>query len=245
MEKELIAEIKKKKEFSQLPDSVVARAGEKSGWDVKKARAILRKYFGVFLSNKILGGKLDAEEVLKKHLSTRNRDYVKLYKRIFEGNKIRSVVDLGCGVNGFSYGFMPNSVNYAGIEAAGQLVGQMNNYFKDKGFEDAQAVQGDLFDLCFVLKILKKQKKPRVVFMFQIVDALEFFKKDFSKKFLLEISRECEKIVLSFSLKSLSGKTRFKVSRGWLLDFLRKEFEIVDEFEIGDERFLVLKKRKL
>ncbi len=44
----LIREVKKKKEFSGLPDSVVARALGESDDDIKKARSLLRKYFGVF-----------------------------------------------------------------------------------------------------------------------------------------------------------------------------------------------------
>ena len=55
----LIREVKKKKEFSGLPDSVVKRALAESGDDVKEARSLLRKYFGVFLTNRVLKGKGD------------------------------------------------------------------------------------------------------------------------------------------------------------------------------------------
>jgi len=81
-------------------------------------------------------------------------------------------VDLGCGVNGLSYEYLPKGVGYVGVEAAGQLVELMNSYFENEGF-DASAVCLDLFDVDKVVEILKSAKKPRVVFMFQVVDALE------------------------------------------------------------------------
>ena len=45
----LVGEVKKKKGFSGLPDSVVERALMESEDDVKETRSLLRKYFGVFL----------------------------------------------------------------------------------------------------------------------------------------------------------------------------------------------------
>ena len=96
--KNLVEQVKKKKEFSELPDSVVVLALEKSGDDVKKAREILRKYFGVFLTNKVVKG--TSEDVLERHISTRNRDYKELYSKILTGGE-KAVIDLGCGVNGF------------------------------------------------------------------------------------------------------------------------------------------------
>ena len=129
----LIKEVKKKKEFSDLPDSVVVRALKESGEDVKDARKLLRKYFGVFLTNRVLKG---GGKKLDVHLSSKKRNYEKFYEKIFEAIddkrfEIKSVVDLGCGVNGFSYEFLPRGISYVGIEAAGQLVDQMNTYFKE------------------------------------------------------------------------------------------------------------------
>ena len=250
MNKELIEEVKRKKEFSQLPDSVVERALEISKEDVKAARALLRKYFGVFLTNKILKGNLNPEEVLEKHLSSKKRAYDLLYQKLFEiVGDIGCVVDLGAGVNGFSYKFLKKyfgEKNYISIEAVGQIVKQTNSYFKDRGFEKAHVLQGDLFNLDFVLDILKKleNEKPKAIFLFQVIDALESLEKDFSKKFLLEISGESEFIVLSVSLKSLSGKKGFESKRKWLFDFIEKEFEVFSDFEMFDEKFVVFGKRK-
>jgi hypothetical protein len=235
---EKITKVKAKKEFNELPDSVVERALNRAGGDVKKARALLRKYFGAFLVNKVL--RAEGEEVLKSHISTRKRNYEELYRQVVDNEK--SVVDLGCGVNGFSYGFFSGQVNYVGVEAVGQLVEKMNNYFEKNNF-NAHAVHADVFDLGEVEEILKKQEKPCVVFMFQLIDALEFFKRDFSKELIMLAMSYCDKIVLSWALKSLSGKKNFKVSRGWLIRFIKENFEIADEFVMRGEKFLIIKNK--
>jgi len=234
-------EIKKKREFSGLPDSIVERAIGIVGGDVKEVRALLRKYFGVFLTNRVLKGK---DDLLRVHMSSKKRDYEKFYGEIFSvvGN-VGSVVDLGCGVNGFSYEYLPDGVEYVGVEAAGQLVGHMNKYFEEKGFS-AKAVVGDLFDVESVLKILRGAKKPRVVFLFQVVDALENLEKDFSKRFLLEVAKESEWIVLSLPTESLGGRKKFAAQRKWIMDFLRESFDVVKELSMFGEKIIILKNKK-
>jgi len=237
MEKELILEVKKKKEFSALPDSVVVRALEKSGDDVKEARKFLRKYFGVFLTNRVLKGKGD---LLEAHISSKKRDYEKFYSEIFDVvGDVKSVVDLGCGVNGFSYEFLPGFPKYVGVEAAGQLVGQMNEFFEEKGF-DAEAICGDLFDVDFVVKTLKRTKGNSVVFLFQVVDALESVERNFSLKLISKIMENCEWLVLSVPLVSLGGGKKFAVKRKWLMDYLEEGFEVVRDFEMFGERVLIV-----
>ena len=236
-----IREIKKKREFSRLPDSVVERAVRIAGDDVKEVRALLRKYFGAFLTNRVLKGK---DNLLKIHMSSKKRDYEKFYGEIFSVvNNVGSVVDLGCGVNGFSYEYLPEGVEYVGFEAAGQLVEHMNKYFEENDFS-AKAVVGDLFDVGSVLEILKKAKRSRVVFLFQVVDALENLESDFSKRFLLEIAKECGWIVLSLPTESLGGRKKFVVQRKWMVDFLEENFLAEKEFSMAGEKIIILKNKK-
>jgi len=129
--KELIKLIKQKREFLGLPDSILEKVLEfkqiknkTEDEKIKLTRAFLRKYFGVFMTNKVLRG-MD-EKVLKNHISSRKRDYNLFYAKIMEliGKNFKSVVDLGCGMNGFSYPFILKSfgdVNYVGIECARQF----------------------------------------------------------------------------------------------------------------------------
>ena len=237
----IIDKIKQKREFSGLPNSIVERVAEISKGDVKESRALLRKYFGVFLTNKILKGKISDDEMLVAHMSSKKRNYKEFYEEIFSVvGKVGSVIDLGCGVNGFSYKYLKTvvgDVDYVGVEAASQLVEHMNKYFSKKGFS-AKAVVGDLFDIKSVLRILKKQKKDRVVFLFQIVDVLESIENDFSKKFILDISKECEKIVLSFPTENLGGRRKFMAQRKWLVEFLMEHFVIEKDFVMNGERII-------
>lgn len=238
---ENIKEVKKKREFSGLPDSVVLRALDGSSGDVKEARALLRKYFGVFLTNRVLKGKGD---LLGIHMSSKKRDYEEFYGKIFSviGN-VKSVVDLGCGVNGFSYESLPKDVSYIGVEAVRQLVDLTNNYFEREGY-DGKVVHLDLFNVDAVKEILRDERKPRVVFMFQVVDALENLERDFSKEFILEIAKECEWIVLTLPTESLGGRKRFAVQRKWMLDFLEENFLIRESFVARGEKIIILKNKK-
>ena len=241
----VIEKIKQKREFSELPDSIVKKVAKITKEDIKESRALLRKYFGVFLTNKILKGKCSAEEMLKIHISSRKRNYERFYGEIFsEIKNIGSVIDLGCGANGFSYHYLKDvvgSVDYLGVEASGQLVKHMNNYFKTENFP-AKSIVGDLFDIDNILNILKKQKKNRIVFLFQVVDALENLERDFSKTFIMNISKECEKIVLSLPTESLGGRKKFTVQRKWIVDFLEENFVIEKDFTANGERTICFHK---
>jgi hypothetical protein len=196
-----------------------------------------------------LKGKGSADEILKAHISSKKRDYEKFYGKIFDDKEsVGSVIDFGAGVNGFSYGYLKKElgeVNYLAVEASGQLVKQMNDYFRDRGFEKAHVLIEDLFQIEKVVKLLKgfEIAKPRVVFMFQVVDALEILEKDFSKKFVLEIFNECEKIVLTLSTESLGGRKKFVVQRKWIIDFLADNFVIEKDFKIEGERVIVVGKK--
>jgi len=175
----IVEKIKEKREFSELPNSIVNRVAEISKNDIKESRALLRKYFGVFLTNRILKGKSSADEMLKIHLSSKKRDYENFYKKILFGvDNVRSVLDLGCGVNGFSYKYLNhvfNGVKYFGIEASGQLVRQANEYFKANKFFAEEIVE-DLFDVDNVVAVLRKLSKNRVVFCFRLLMLLRVWK---------------------------------------------------------------------
>jgi hypothetical protein len=244
--KEIISEIKKKKEFSQLPDSVVERVAGICKNDVKESRALLRKYFGVFLTNKVL--KIKDEGALKSHISSRDRDYDFFYKEILGDIKFNNIIDIGCGVNGFSYGYLKDvlgDIGYLGIEATGQLVDNMNLYFKQKKFK-AEAVCEDIFDFENVKKYFQNYDSPRCIFLFQIIDAIESFERNSSKRFLIEMDMILNKndlIVITMPMKSISGRKSFEVKRYWLENFLLENFVLERDFEVGSERIFLVRKR--
>ena len=245
----MIAAVKKKREFSQLPDSIVEKVSEGTK-DFKETRALLRKYFGVFLTNKVIKGKGSAEEILRAHISSKKRNYLEFYKKIMEDvdTDFNSVIDLGAGVNGYSYNYLREilgDVDYFAVEASGQLVDNMNSFFNKNNF-NCKAICGDLLDLDFIEGVFKKAKGKKIIFLFQVIDALENLERNFSKKFLEIISKRLTKkdlIILTVPIESLSGRINFKVRRKWLLDFLEENFIIEKDFLMNGERIIRIRKK--
>lgn len=236
---------------------------------LKLTRNFLRRIYSSFGSRKLLSPKdKHAGWFLMKHKSTKERlpYYCEIYNRIFEDLKKDgfSVIDLGAGVNGLSYNHMiccrakhcfgkfPKEdsklycvprlkINYVGVEAIGQLVDLMNRYFK-KHELNAKAVHESLLELDKIKKIIKRMKKPKIVFMFKVVDSLELLQRNYTKEFLLEIVPLCDKVVLSFATRSLGRRTKFSATRGWLLKFISENFDVIDNFEYAAEKYVVFKK---
>jgi hypothetical protein len=251
---ESIIEVKKKKEFSRLPDSLVEKALSLNKEDVKLTRAFLRKYFGVFLTNKVLKPRdiSNWEQVLSSHLSSKKRDYSVFYPKIFQvlpEKSFNSIIDLGSGINGFSLPKITlfcNFKKYRGVESVGQIVDLTNKFFSSemKGI-DARVSWLDLFDLDAIRKLIISCKSPRVVFLFQVVDALENLERNFSKKLvenIFELFSGEDSLVVSLPVESLSGKTRFKVQRNWFVDFLNERFCIINDFVLNGERIIIVRK---
>lgn len=251
---DIIKKIKEKREFSGLPDSLIEKVllqkqiKNKSDEDkVRLVRAFLRKYFGVFLTNKVLKGK--DKTVLESHISSKKRDYSQFYQKIslVTGTNFKSILDLGCGMNGFSYPFIVDvfgEISYNGFEGTGQLCDLQENYFKKKNFLSANVIWGDLFNLLEVKSVFRDSTFPRIVMLLQVVDALENLEPNFAKIFLLEIKKYMDKkdvLVISNPLKSISGKNRFNVKRRWLEEFITQNFELIDKFDLFDEEFLIAK----
>lgn len=254
---EILKKIMEKKEFSQLPKKDVEKVFEKfekkqtsDEEKIKLSRDLLRKIYSSFTSGKLLNLK-DKNEgwILKKHLSTRERlsYYKELYGKLlreFEGQEI-SVIDLGAGVNGFSYKYFSDAgfnVNYVGVEAVGQLVSLMNFYFK-KNKLSSKAIHESLFELEKIKEIIKTSSRPRIVFLFKVVDSLEMLERNYSKKLLSEILPLADKVVLSFATESFFKRNKFRADRKWILKFIKNNFDLTENFELGSEKYFVFKKR--
>jgi hypothetical protein len=249
---ELIQKIISRKEYSQLPMKDVELAFEKFDKEkysdeekIKLTRKLLRDVFSSFTSQKLLLKKSkDFEWVLKKHISTRERlpYYKEVYRRILkDSNGNLSVIDLGAGVNGFSYEYFGKKIDYIAIEAIGQLVDLMNEYFKRQKF-NAKAIHMSLLESEKIKEIIKKQKKPRVIFLFKTIDSLEMLEKNYSKKLLLKIVPLADKTIVSFAVKSMGKRERFRANRKWMIDFVKDNFKIIDDFEVGGERYIIFSK---
>jgi hypothetical protein len=244
--------IRGKREFSKIPEQDIWLAYEKfekrqcsEEEKIRLTRDLLRKVYSAFISGKLLNIKdKDEEWFLRKHLSTRERlnYYPELYKKLLSSLKECSIIDLGAGINGFSYKFFPKriAVKYVSVEAVGQLADLMNAYF-EKNKLAAKAVNESLFDMEEIKKIINSCKKPRIIFLFKVIDSLEMLEGDYSKEFLKEIVPLCDKIIMSFATKSMIRQDKFKVSRKWIIDFIKENFELIEDFTLGSERYIMFK----
>lgn len=253
---ELLRKIRSKKEFSKIPLGDVKLILDNFNCDdysdsekIKLTRALLQKNYTSFLSRQLFSSKAqkqNEEWILNKHISSRERldFYDELYKRIFieYKNKKISIVDFGAGVNGFSYNILERYLKkpfYLGIEAIGQFTDLMNNYFQ-KNKINAKAVHASLFNLERMRKLALDTKNPRVAFFFKVANPLESLKRNYTKDFLLEIVPLFDKFVLSFATKSVFKKENFKATGKWLVNFIEDSFRVLDKFEFGNEKYLVI-----
>jgi len=246
---ELIKKIMQKPELRKLPIEDVEMAfamcvkkGFSDRESVRCTRELLHKAYGAFGSRKLLVlREKDPEWVLRKHVSTRERlsSYNELYGRL---NLKGTIFDLGAGVNGFSLGFIPK-LKYIGVEGIGQLVDLMNDYFKRQKLK-AKSYHVSLFNLPKIKSLIKKEKGKKVVFLFKVLDSLEVLERDYSKKFLNEITPLVEKVVVSFATRSLISRKLFRAKRNWIINFITENFKIIDDFELGGERYLAFKNKK-
>ncbi|MBU0894556.1 MAG: hypothetical protein KKF48_02880 [Nanoarchaeota archaeon] len=251
MNKQIYNQIIKKKELSKLPKKDVEMAFVKfekrevsDKEKIRLTRDLLNKVYWPFRSTKLLSIKeKPVEWILRKHLGTRERIdfYEKLYRKLLKGFDEVNVIDLGCGANGFSYNYFPCKVNYFGAEAVGQLVDNTNNYFKKSKIK-GRVSHLSLFEMGKVKKIIKKIKGKKIVFLFKVLDSLEMLERDYSKRLLKEIVLLVDKVVVSFATKSMVKKEKFKVKRKWVLNFIRQNFKLLDDFELGTERYFVFGK---
>jgi len=252
---EIIKKITQKREFSLLPPKDIEMAfaqfdKEKYSDEekVKLTRDFLRKAFSGFSGKKMLLFKeKSAEEVLNKHLSTRERypHYKEIYERLLKNLPAKiSIVDMGAGTNGFSYSFFNDTgkeVDYLGIEAIGQFVDLGNAYF-DNNKINGKMVHLSLFELEKVKQEIRSMPKPRIIFLFKVIDSLEKFERDYTKKLLNEIVPLADRIVISLATESWVRRKKFYANRKWLTDFIKENWNFSDDFEVHGERYLVFSK---
>ncbi len=256
MEQSTYEKIISKKEFSNLPKedvekvySLYEKRQTSEEEKIKLTRDMLRKVYSAFTSSKVLNPKIilkkSSDEILKKHISTRERFefYKELYNKLVDENC--TIFDLGAGINGLSYKYFDKNlkINYVGVEAVGQMVDLMNEYFKKEKIENAKAIKETLFNYEKISSLIKNEKGKKVVFLFKALDSLEMIERNSSKKLLEKIVPVSDKLVVSFATRSLISKKPFKVKRYWFENFLKeKNWKILDDFELGNERYLLFSK---
>jgi len=260
---DLLRGIKKKKELSQIDDSLVSsemeniisgdkklidflssaqdfkKTGKSSGYReiLKKTRAVLRKSVGVFIR---VGNEKNFSELLMKHESTRERSdfYPELYADIFHitGNP-KSILDLGCGLNPLSYKFLKISPEYFAIDISSTITGIVNDFFSKNKINGKAEILN--------LREIKNKKlnlpKADICFMFKLLDSIEMEKgHKIAEKLVKEVP--CNWIAASFSKKTLSGKPMNHPYRGWIEQMCRRLGYFYEVIDFKNEVFYLIKK---
>ena len=81
------------------------------------------------------------------------------------------------------------------------------------------------------------------MFLLKVIDSLEVMKRDYSKEIIKEIIGFSDRFVLSFATRSLGKGKKFSVNRGWILNFIKENYLVLNDFELGGERYLIFSKK--
>ncbi|MEK6843954.1 MAG: hypothetical protein AABX83_00860 [Nanoarchaeota archaeon] len=235
LNKEQIKEkIKEKKELGNLDDSLVHDILEKyldryklslENLDkfkikiiVKEIRAELRLYAGRFQKSlkdrmKLLEeGNLD--ELLKTHTSTSERlEFYPKIKELLKALKIRSVLDLGCGINPIV--LANKEIEYNAIDINNDDLILVRKFFEKND------IKGKVF--AYDLRKIKELPKADICIIFKTLDILE--KKPYNLTERIIKIADCKYFLISFATKTISGKPMKYKRRKWF-EILLKNLEI-------------------
>ena len=223
---------------------------------IKQVRARLRKAYGLFRDNpakrlelmeKLLAAPAAAQkklvdEILSTHASAKERlpVYNTLYKKIFAvTGKPRVILDLGCGINPFSFPYMGlKKCAYLAYDINEEEINILNQYFsllrRKIPYFEGRAAAADI-------QQMPKIPPADICFLFKMTDVLD---KNKGHKATEEMLKRipARHIVVSFATKTMSGKKMTAPRRNWMQRLGKRlgyEYTIL-EFE--NELFYVVKK---
>lgn len=181
-------------------------------------------------------------ELFLQHSSSKERVnlYPDFYSKIFDliGFTPGSVLDLACGLNGFSVDFLPNDckTKFTGVEIDSFLVEKSNLYF-EKHHSGSKLIQGDIFEY---VNQKGEISEFDAVFLLKTLPCIEQQEKGISQKLIDNLN--CRVIVVSYPAKSLTGKEKGMVSN--YTEFQKSLIfsgETVS-FQMDNELFFIMKR---
>lgn len=250
--KNLSIHVKQKKELSGLADFVVEDAlksylkknninkdnlsEKEEKIIIKEVRNNLRKLSGRFQNNseeKIsLSKKTDINSILSKHSSTKERleDYSLIKEKINSLN-IKSILDLGCGINPIA--LASNSIKYYASDINESDLEVVREYFNLKN------IQGNVFTYD-LRNIDNSLPKADLCLIFKVFDVIETKGHKLAEKIIKTI--DCKYFLISFSTKTLSGKPMNHPQRGWIEQLLKRLNYKYESFKTKNEIFYIIEK---
>ena len=233
----LIKEIKKKREISEIEDSFVESSLNKtlkemgikeidslSDKDVKQivksTRAKLRIYVGRFKTS-------------KKHISVEERkEFYEKLKEIIDELGIKSILDIGCGLNPIM--IATRNIKYYAIDVNEEYIKIINKKFKESGI-DGIALSKDVRKIDY-----SELPFYDLVLLMKILDLLESRGHKLAEKIITSL--KCKFIIVSFSTKTLSGKPMNHPQRGWIERMLNRIGYSFSMFKFRNEIFYLIRK---
>jgi 16S rRNA (guanine(1405)-N(7))-methyltransferase len=240
----------KSKEFDEIKKAIRKRIRTIHGVFAKKNLGLEKKEkYIIELKNASEQEKAEIiKNILESHQSTFERmtAYSDLYKRIFEyygvKNKIldiKKIIDLGCGYNPFAYSYLECSPKYFAVD-----INEDDSQFIQKYFDlvniDGKSTTLDLTKEDNLKTIDEQSQGSDVCFMFKLLDSLESKKKKSSEKLFEHVHSKL--IVVSFPLKTISGKNDIKGKRKWFDKIKNDKKYVSEEFILENEIYYLLKR---
>jgi 16S rRNA (guanine(1405)-N(7))-methyltransferase len=225
---QILQKIKANKKYSSLADSVVKKeikaylkSNPNASADkqtIKEIRAKLHRNYASFQTKKKNKTNIYLEELKQNTLnkntnnkllsitvSTKERinDYKSLYKKIFSiTNKPEIIIDLGCGLNPFSFPTMSlPKLTYYAYDIDEKDMKYLNKYFKIMKPAGLTG-KAKILDATNIKKI-KQFPKSDIVFMFKLLD---LFDNKVSEQLIIQAIKTTKHIVASFPTKTITRK---------------------------------------
>lgn len=206
-----------------------------------KRKSKRKKYLDQLQRN--LDDKL-TKELLSITLSTKERldNYNKLYKQIFKiTGKPNTIIDLGCGLNPFSYPLMNlKKVNYFAYDIDEDDMKFLNEYFKLMNVHGLNG-KAAILNLRNIQKV-SKLPSAEVIFIFKVLDLLDKKGHKNSEQLIKKLIPKTKFIVASFATRTLTRKKMNFPRRKWfelMLERNNLKFKII---ETDNEIYYVVSK---
>jgi len=229
----IIEKIKLKKELSDIPDSLVEETlisilkknnlssvperEKQQKQIIKETRAELRKYTGRFQINSRKREKLlqqgSLNKILESHTSTRERlkIYPELIKTIKELNP-KSILDLGAGLNPLAIADKFDAYYHA-LDIKALEIELINNYFRKNKIKGKAEVKN--------IREMDNFPNADLTLIFKTLDIIETKGHRYAYRIMQNLKNKSKCIIVSFSTKTLSGKSMKQARRVWFENILK------------------------
>ncbi len=216
--------------------------GEEFKAFIRSVRASLREAYGLFnLDAKgELGRGVPPERALALHKSSRERlpHYREFYEKVFSvTGKPARILDLGCGLNPYSYPLLGCEPAYVAVDLPNEQLRLLKEWF------EAEGIPGETIglDLAREYGRLAGLGHFDVALLLKLLDSLESRERNVSGKLLDAIRADW--LVVSFPTTSVSGRKRIREERrAWFERLVARRGWHSEKLVIGDEAVHLVRK---